>query len=210
MPPWYIGSSSVEKVLAGYHGSIKSKKYKSVWNQELTDHPELFKTNILHLHENREEALKEEYSLQKICDVVKSDSYINMSMAAPNGHFGRDVSGKNNPMWGVSSPMKNKQHSEESKKKISVKAMARPPVSEETKKLISLNHNRYFLGRKHSSEHVRKRTQGRIGKKYNVVFKHKPRVECPHCKFIGAINTMGRWHFDNCKTKNLAPCLEAF
>jgi hypothetical protein len=27
----------------------------------------------------------------------------------------------------------------------------------------------------------------------------KKQVQCPHCCVIGGINTMGRWHFDNCK-----------
>ena len=29
LPPWYIGSSTEEKVLAGYNGSVKSKKWKN-------------------------------------------------------------------------------------------------------------------------------------------------------------------------------------
>lgn len=29
----------------------------------------------------------------------------------------------------------------------------------------------------------------------------KEQVECPHCGNIGGKNTMGRWHFDNCKIK---------
>lgn len=29
--------------------------------------------------------------------------------------------------------------------------------------------------------------------------KSKPKVQCPHCKKEGGINTMGRWHFDKCK-----------
>lgn len=28
-------------------------------------------------------------------------------------------------------------------------------------------------------------------------------IECPHCGKVGGINNMSRWHFDNCKQKNL-------
>ena len=31
--------------------------------------------------------------------------------------------------------------------------------------------------------------------------KSKPKVECPHCKKMIAVNTSKRWHFDNCKDK---------
>jgi len=31
--------------------------------------------------------------------------------------------------------------------------------------------------------------------------KPKQKVTCPHCDKIGGKNTMGRWHFDNCKQR---------
>jgi hypothetical protein len=31
----------------------------------------------------------------------------------------------------------------------------------------------------------------------------KPKVECPHCSKIGGISAMKRWHFDNCKLREL-------
>jgi hypothetical protein len=31
----------------------------------------------------------------------------------------------------------------------------------------------------------------------------RPTIECPHCGKVGGINNMSRWHFDNCKQKNL-------
>ena len=43
-------------------------------------------------------------------------------------------------------------------------------------------------------------TLGNSGKKN--LGKIRALVECPHCKKQGAINTMSRWHFDNCKQKN--------
>lgn len=41
---------------------------------------------------------------------------------------------------------------------------------------------------------------GKAGKKN--LGKVRDKVECPHCKKQGAMNTMSRFHFDNCKQKN--------
>ena len=35
LPPYYIGSSSVKKVLNGYHGTVTSIKWKKDWEDEL-------------------------------------------------------------------------------------------------------------------------------------------------------------------------------
>lgn len=112
LPPFYIGSSSVDRVNSGYHGSVVSKKYKNVWQQELKNNPALFKTTIICTHSNRKEAHEKENKLQKALGVVKSKMYINMSFAQPNGYAGRDVSKENNPYYG-------KKHSPEVRAKMS-------------------------------------------------------------------------------------------
>ena len=101
LPPNYIGSSSVYKVLnENYHGSVKSKKYKTIWESELKEHPELFQTTIISYHDTRLDALWKELQIQKIFNIVKNELFINMSYSEPNGFFGRDVSGENNPSFG--------------------------------------------------------------------------------------------------------------
>jgi len=109
LPPLYLGSTSLEKIENGYRGSISSKKYKSVFKTELKENFELFDFTILSRHETRIEALEMELYLQKKFDVVKSDKFMNQSLASVNGMFGMDVSGSNNPMFG-------KKHSDETKK----------------------------------------------------------------------------------------------
>lgn len=53
-------------------------------------------------------------------DVVKSNEYFNESLASVDGMFGRDVSGKLNPMFGKTSEVnKGKVLSKETRKKIS-------------------------------------------------------------------------------------------
>lgn len=100
LPPWYIGSSTEEKVLNGYNGSVRSKKWKNIYYKELKENKSLFKTRILSYHLTREESLKEELRLQRMHLVVKSEKYFNESYATPNGFFGRDISGELNPFYG--------------------------------------------------------------------------------------------------------------
>lgn len=102
LPRRYIGSTTIEKVNSGYNGSVASKKWEAVYRQEQMNNKHLFKTRILSLHESDIEAREMELKLHLKYNVVSSDLYFNESLARPNGHFGRDVSGKNNPMYGKS------------------------------------------------------------------------------------------------------------
>jgi len=97
LPPYYIGSSSVEKIKSGYYGSVSSLKYKNIWESE---DKSLFKVEILEVFDTRKEALIKELEIQKELNVVESNEYVNMSYAKPDGFFGMDVSGENNPMYG--------------------------------------------------------------------------------------------------------------
>lgn len=108
LPPFYIGSSSVDKVIAGYHGSVRSIKYGKQWASELKHNPHLFKTVIIQKFPSRKEALFKENSFHARLNVVRSSMYINQSTAAPNGCHGMDVAGKNNPMYGKTHPSKGK------------------------------------------------------------------------------------------------------
>ena len=108
LPQFYIGSSSVDKVIAGYHGSVRSIKYGKQWAYELKHNPHLFKTIIIQKYPLRKEALAKENSLQTQLNVVKSSMYINQATAAPNGCHGMDVKGANNPMYGKPHPNKGK------------------------------------------------------------------------------------------------------
>ena len=55
---------------------------------------------ILSKHTTRKKATLAELDYQKQHDAVKSVEYVNKSFAQPNGFFGMDVSGSNNPMYG--------------------------------------------------------------------------------------------------------------
>lgn len=100
LPRRYIGSTTVEKVNSGYNGSVSSKKWASVYKQEQSKNKHLFKTRVLTTHNTSKEAREMELKLHLKYNVVPSPVYFNESLAKPNGHFGRDVSGENNPMYG--------------------------------------------------------------------------------------------------------------
>lgn len=86
LPPFYIGSTSIDSVInKGYRGSVQSKKYKSIWKQEIDSHPDLFKTIILTRHETRQEAQDKEVIFHEAFSVASNPMYINMAHA--NGKF---------------------------------------------------------------------------------------------------------------------------
>lgn len=99
LPPFYIGSSNVDRIQKGYRGSVMSQKFSAIWKSELKSNPKLFKTYIISKHTTREEALFKENLLQKKLNVIKSCMYINESYAQVRGFAGHDVSGSNNPMY---------------------------------------------------------------------------------------------------------------
>lgn len=102
LPKYYVGSTKVLNLEQGYRGSVYSKKYKSIWKAEVSNNPQLFTYSIISKHKTRQEALEAELQYQVENSVVCSECYANMSLAQPDGFFGMDVSGKNNPMHGKS------------------------------------------------------------------------------------------------------------
>ena len=132
LPPFYIGSTSVSKIQNGYRGSVSSREYKNIWRNELRNNPSLFKTIIISTHLNRKDAILKENKFHVHLKVVQCSLYLNRANAIPNGVFGINSRGKNNPMFGkkrndakirmtVDNPMKNRLIAEkvaESKRKL--------------------------------------------------------------------------------------------
>ena len=94
LPSFYIGSTSIDKISKGYNGSVKSQKYKEIYMFEQKHNKKLFKTFIISHHKSRKNALKKEYDIQKLFDVVKNQSFFNEAFAVPNGFFGRILTDK--------------------------------------------------------------------------------------------------------------------
>lgn len=213
-PQKYVGSTSIEKFNKGYHGSVRSKKYKTIWKEELKNNPNLFISKILSIHATREEALTAELNFQIENNVVKSEDYINLSLASPNGFFGKDVSGVNNPMFG-------RKHSEKSKTQMSEHC---PDRHGEKNPMFGKKPDSWKYKKHHSDEAKAKMSKAKkgifagdknpmfgkpsamLGKTHTEEAKAKmkypkPIVECPHCGKFGGKPAMIRYHFDNCKLK---------
>jgi hypothetical protein len=77
LPPFYIGVKSIVAVLNGYHGSVESHDYKSIWKSELKENPQLFKTVILTEHNTFEEAKEKEEYFQTFHQAHTNPLFIN-------------------------------------------------------------------------------------------------------------------------------------
>jgi hypothetical protein len=139
LPIFYIGSTSVKKIELGYHGSVSSKKFKSIWKQELKTHPELFVTKIISKHILRDEATEKESSLQMKLRVHKNSLYTNCRVAMQCKYS--DVSIYNrtriNPNLGKPSWNKGKTASLETRLRQSISGKAKI-FSESHKQNLSL------------------------------------------------------------------------
>lgn len=81
LPPFYIGYTTVSKIQNGYRGTITSKQYKAIYQQELIENPHLFKTRIISYCETKEQALSRESFFQNHFSVHKNSMYINMNIS---------------------------------------------------------------------------------------------------------------------------------
>lgn len=181
LPPFYIGSSDINKIKTGYNGSVKSIKWKELYQQEQTNNKNKFRTRVLSYHNSRKDALIEELRLQKMHKVIKNPKYFNEAYATVNGYFGRDVSGANHPMYGKTHSEKTKKHwsitrkgskvSEETKAKISKANKGKPGVTPSPETIEKMR--KAHLGKKQSQETIAKRAAANRGQKRNEGTKNK-------------------------------------
>uniref|UniRef100_A0AAU8HZ17 HNH endonuclease n=1 Tax=Rhizobium phage IG49 TaxID=3129228 RepID=A0AAU8HZ17_9CAUD len=81
LPPFYVGHTSVEKFLTeNYHGSVASIKWKTIWEQELSNNPHLFRRKIRSFHKTKKEAIDEEVRILRHFQAHKSELFVNMSI----------------------------------------------------------------------------------------------------------------------------------
>jgi len=168
LPKRYIGSTKIDNIHAGYNGSIKSKKYQRIYENEQRYNKELFKTRILKTFDTQKEAISAELELHKRYDVVRNKNYMNMSLACPNGFFGKITASKDHQFY-------NKNHTEKTKEKISKsvkKAYAEGRLISRFKTLDVSGKNNPFYGRTHAEE-----TKNKMRKPKKYV----PKFKCPHC-----------------------------
>ena len=172
LPPKYIGSAPENKVKSGlYFGTITSKKWSKIFKEELRNNKNLFSIEILSYHETRQEALSEEFRLQKLNDVVKSGEYFNEGFASKNFFHGNKHTEKTKNKLSISSKNVFLNLTQEQKtrifKKISEsnkRAWQNPSTNE---KLIKANGSYKNKGRKHSAETILNMSKAHLGFKQN-------------------------------------------
>ena len=161
LPPFYIGSTSIDNINKGYRGSVQSKKYQSIWKQELSDHPDLFKTIILTRHETRQEAMEREILFQEAFTVARNPMYINMAHATGEFFTSGPLSPEHKAKIGVANTGKKLgPHSPEHKAKQSAAQTGQKQSPETKAKLAAAN-----TGKKHSPEAKAKMSAAKTGKK---------------------------------------------
>ena len=184
------------------------------WNLIYLTYKEHFITHqLLYKMTEGDDKRKMGYALWRMCWGNKNNkrSINSRQYEISRISFIESLSGKNHPLYGknhseetkqkMSEVKYNKNLNEETKQKLSeAKAGKSHPLygknhSEETKQKISeatSGKNRPLYGKNHSEE---------TKKKISGSKKKQEQIKCPHCEKIGDKGNMERWHFDNCKHK---------
>lgn len=101
LPPFYIGYTKVDSIEKGYHGTVVSKLYKTIWQEELKQNPHLFKTIILRKYEDKKEAQQRELFLQKSLNVIMNPLYINRAIAGHSDNTGMVMINDGEKCWKI-------------------------------------------------------------------------------------------------------------
>lgn len=199
LPRRYIGSSTIAKIKKGYNGSVSSKRWKSIYKEEQNNNKHLFRTKIISVHDSSYEARKHELVLQKRYNVVKNPLYINESFCRPNGYFGRNVSGVNNPMYGKSHPNKGKNINSgnrgEKNPMHGLKGVNHPAYGYKRSDETNMKTAESLRGTKKSEEHVKNMKKSKASDNYKNKI-NKPIYVCgvPYKSIKIAIETSGKTH----------------
>lgn len=150
LPPFYIGYKNLKTLEKGYHGTVTSQMYKTIWEDELKNNPHLFKTKILTMHKNRDEAKLKETYFQKAFQVNKNPMYINRHIS---GETFINTKNSKETREKLSKAMKGKKHTDETRKKQSERKQGK---------------NNHMYGKTHSKEAKDKISKIHKGKKLTL------------------------------------------
>lgn len=163
LPPFYIGSTSIKNIESGYKGSVKSKIYRKVWEEEIQNNPHLFNVRILSTYSSRQEAFDREEYIQRKLNVVESPMYMNLSYAnykmVTIGPLSAETKSK------LSIARTGRKHTEETRAKMSkshmgVKMPARTDSWREKQRISQ-------SGRRATEETRNKMSESRKGRKHS-------------------------------------------
>jgi hypothetical protein len=170
---------------------------------------ENFKKEILEMFDNENDMVKREIEIVTE-DFIKSGRSYNIM---PGGRFGSKE--KNGLTF------KGRKHSEITKEKMKISNLR--TITDETRKKLKENNwarkdpvrqrehavkagQAAAAARKNSpfSEEIKKKVSKSLKDYYKTHISankglKREKVKCPYCDKVGALNTMSRWHFNNCK-----------
>ena len=189
---FYIGSKyaigATPENTMNYLGSPKGKSARCVrYKNLLLNEKHLLSKTILKTFDTKHEALKYEIELHKM---LFNDSLCLNGAKQTSNRFSMEFSKTSHPMFG-------KTHLAESKEKMRLAKLGkvRGHYSPEHREKIALPQR----GRKLTEEHRNKLSLAKLGKSRGK----DPRVNCIHCSKEISARTKSRYHFENCKTKEL-------
>jgi hypothetical protein len=119
-------------VEAGYNGTVSSKTWKRVWEDEQRLHKDLFYTMIVSVHPTRNDALEAEFAAQKQFDAVNSDLFINKGYAHKK-FWGENFKPGHRHTEETKAKMRNRVVTEETRRRMSEAGKLKAPMSEETR-----------------------------------------------------------------------------
>lgn len=151
LPKFYIGSTSIDRIKSGYHGSVCSKRYSRIWKSEIKHNPYLFETKIISTHTSRQEAFDKELKLQLALKVQQNPLYINLGYAQPNGCYGLGLSGGEH--W---SKQPGKVHNAKINHPKGMSGKKHKKSRNQYMSEIQLGEKNHFFGKHHNDETKRK------------------------------------------------------
>jgi len=192
----YVGQTSIDTNKYG-HGSTMTKAYKKYG-----------RSNFVY---------------ERICSGINNRNTLNfiekfwikvMDSKAPNGY--------NIENGGSGSPNHKKNHIPWNKGLVGImpsvwnKGLKTPEEVKRKQSIAKLGKPSPRKGAKHTPETIEKIRAIKLNSKMSEStkkilskacsgYKHK-QVTCQHCKTTGGITGMARWHFDNCKHKEITQC----
>jgi NUMOD3 motif len=173
LPPFYVGSTKIAKIARGYHGSVSSALWGSIWKQEIRENPHLFMTLIIpgQIRHTAAEILDLELAWQEAFDVVDDISFINQAFAKA-GFCSTPESARK-------AAATRKRHglhvrTQETKRKIGAANRGRklPPVTPDTRAKLSQS----LTGIPRTPEWLDKMSKSHMGKRPNEETRAKLRI----------------------------------
>jgi hypothetical protein len=199
MPPFYIGSSFIRKVKNGYRGSVRSIRYRKIWESELKKHPELFETKIIAEYETRKEAKDREEVIHRALNVHKNPLYVNMATA--NGIFGCDDKWSKERKKKHSKILKEAFNNHDYKKRCSVHSLKLWRNKEHQKKMSNIMKKRHQNGEFKDARKGEKNPM--FGKTHSLKTKQLQR-EAKLGVLVGDKNGMYRRAHSECAKKSIS------